>query len=726
MKHIKWIAAVLVIVLICSLWLPIASAAYLPTPANFRVSQTQATTKLTWNKVSGATYYKVVIIKSSTGKILAEPTTKSTSMTVQNYLTEKTNYTFRLYAYGDGTSSKYTWTKLDNKYIVAKKISLNKSALSMDEDASATLTATISPSACTNKKVTWSSSDASVATVDANGKVTGVAPGTATITAKSHNGLTATCKVTVNLVKIHIEKLALDQTELLLTASGQTQQLKASWLPETANQTELTWASSDPEVATVAKNGLVRAIDNGTAVISVTSASGKMAQCTVTVQTSETVAQAIAMPKYCVVEIGTAVELPVEFSPADTTNKELVWKTSDDSVIEVNDDGTFTTKKAGRAIVQAVSVSGARVAQTLVYVNDQYYELDPQVVYVQHYSGKARLAQELVEGYNDGDYAGGEGDDDAGDAEEGTEEELAPAPSYDVSALDVELEKPLRAEYQRFALTRDSETGYYRIGLRSGMSFLDVQDGRLAWTPYPLEAELWKVSRLFNDTYVIQPASDLTLALTCLSETEIVLYKQLYHKLQRFVLPECGREDGELDLGWPTDCFHITGLDYYFSSGRAHGNAGAMDIGDGQYGWKIFAAEDGTVVTALDTCKHTGGCRCNGRRGNYVKIRHKNGYYTLYLHMKKDSLVVKAGDTVKKGDLLGMMGTSGDSSGVHVHFTLQDQNQKNLYAFDYLLQNSEYVEKITFSGTGPSKGRYYEFIAEHYSRKNGRLAYSGS
>ena len=54
--------------------------------------------------------------------------------------------------------------------------------------------------------------------------------------------------------------------------------------------------------------------------------------------------------------------------------------------------------------------------------------------------------------------------------------------------------------------------------------------------------------------------------------------------------------------------------------------------------------------------------------GEYVQIDHGNGQYTRYLHMKKGSRTVKAGQAVKKGDVLGYMGATGNVTGAHLHF----------------------------------------------------------
>ena len=81
--------------------------------------------------------------------------------------------------------------------VAVSGISLNKTSTSIEKGNTETLTATISPDEATDKSVTWTSSDPSVATVDASGVVTAVAAGEATITAEASNGLTATCTVTV-------------------------------------------------------------------------------------------------------------------------------------------------------------------------------------------------------------------------------------------------------------------------------------------------------------------------------------------------------------------------------------------------------------------------------------------------------------------------------------------------------------------------------------------------
>ena len=85
-----------------------------------------------------------------------------------------------------------------------EKVTLNKTSLTLNVNSSETLNATISPSTATNRNLTWTSSDSTIATVDANGKVTGKKAGTATITVKTNNNKTATCKVTVKNTGVNV------------------------------------------------------------------------------------------------------------------------------------------------------------------------------------------------------------------------------------------------------------------------------------------------------------------------------------------------------------------------------------------------------------------------------------------------------------------------------------------------------------------------------------------
>lgn len=161
-------------------------------------------------------------------------------------------------------------------------ITLDQTAATLTEGETLTLTATVSPDDATDKTVTWSTSDASVATV-ANGVVTALAPGTATITAKAGDK-EATCVVTVEKKVIAVSGIALDQTAATLT-EGETLTLKATVSPDDATDKTVTWSTSDASVATVA-DGVVTAVAAGTATITA-KAGEHSATCVVTVTRKE-------------------------------------------------------------------------------------------------------------------------------------------------------------------------------------------------------------------------------------------------------------------------------------------------------------------------------------------------------------------------------------------------------------------------------------------------------
>ena len=167
--------------------------------------------------------------------------------------------------------------------VKVESVSLNSTSMTMVEGDSQSLTATVSPSNADNKKVSWSSSNSSVASVDDRGTVTAIAPGTATITAKTEDGgKTATCSVTVNSRVIAVESVSLDKTELEII-EGDNATLVATVLPENADNKNVIWTSSDESVATV-KDGVVTAIKEGEATITAKTEDGeKTAACSVTV-----------------------------------------------------------------------------------------------------------------------------------------------------------------------------------------------------------------------------------------------------------------------------------------------------------------------------------------------------------------------------------------------------------------------------------------------------------
>lgn len=166
-------------------------------------------------------------------------------------------------------------------------ITLNKTSvsLSLPNNKTVTLLATILPTNATNKNVTWSSSNTGVATVS-NGTVTAVAAGNCTITcsAKDGSGVKAECPVTVTAEQQLVTSITLSQSSLSLEP-GKTQTLTATVMPTNATNKSVTWSSNKTSVATVNQTGKVTAVAVGTCTItcSAKDGSGVKAECQVTV-----------------------------------------------------------------------------------------------------------------------------------------------------------------------------------------------------------------------------------------------------------------------------------------------------------------------------------------------------------------------------------------------------------------------------------------------------------
>ena len=160
-------------------------------------------------------------------------------------------------------------------------VSVSPSSLSLTEGETSQLSVSVSPSDATDKSVTWSSSNPSVASVDANGKVTALMKGAATITATSNSGKkTGSCAVSVSAKMIPITGIELNKTELILS-EGKEETLTVVISPIDATVQSIAWSSSNSDVAMVV-SGKVTALKAGNTTITA-SVEGFKAECSVTV-----------------------------------------------------------------------------------------------------------------------------------------------------------------------------------------------------------------------------------------------------------------------------------------------------------------------------------------------------------------------------------------------------------------------------------------------------------
>ena len=163
-------------------------------------------------------------------------------------------------------------------------VSLTTPSLSVYTGERKQLVAVVVPEGAINKAVTWSSADESIATVDADGFVTGVAVGATTVTVTTvDGGFTATCAVTVLQGTKAVESVSLNTGTLKLVV-GFTYTLVPTVLPADASDKSVTWTSSNSSVASVDASGRVTALTYGTTTVTATTVDGGFtASCVVTV-----------------------------------------------------------------------------------------------------------------------------------------------------------------------------------------------------------------------------------------------------------------------------------------------------------------------------------------------------------------------------------------------------------------------------------------------------------
>lgn len=257
------------------------------------------------------------------------------------------------------------------------KISLNKELMSaLSVGAKQQLEVTITP-ADAQVTLVWASDNESVAVVDDEGNVTGVAPGTAEVSVTADEAV-AKCKV--NVVALKPQGVSLDVERLDMTV-GQNRQLEAVVTPEGAQTDDLQWSSSNKSVATV-ENGKVTALSEGEAIITVSCNAGRFtAECLVMVAAEKVKVQTIAIePTSITLEEGSKGTLRVVATPANAVVEDLQWETSDAVVAAVTDGGEVSALMPGEAVITAKCNAGALSATCKITVVEKVVSPDDDAV----------------------------------------------------------------------------------------------------------------------------------------------------------------------------------------------------------------------------------------------------------------------------------------------------------------------------------------------------------
>jgi uncharacterized protein YjdB len=255
-------------------------------------------------------------------------------------------------------------------HVVVKKpvesIVLNETNVTLNSSVTKLqLNATVYPEDATNKKVTWKSSDSSVATVNASGMVTINHFGKVTIIATSVDNpkVSELCNITI---EVPVKSVNLDQTSKTMYA-GDTTRLTYFFNPTNATNCDVTWSSSDPTVAVVDGTGKVTALHSGkTSIIIRSDDGGHTDYCIITVKQS---ASGIKLDTTKItISTGETHDFKPTLSPSGSLDTVLTWQSSDTRVASIDSNGRLTALASGIAVITVKTDMGATASCTVTVI----------------------------------------------------------------------------------------------------------------------------------------------------------------------------------------------------------------------------------------------------------------------------------------------------------------------------------------------------------------------
>ena len=240
----------------------------------------------------------------------------------------------------------------EDKTISVESVTINENSPSVEVDKTITLTATVAPEDATNKNVKWTGSGKGFATVTEAGVVTGIKAGKETITVTTKDGnKTASIEVEVKEptpTTVAVTGVTLNKTSTTIKV-GLSETLGATITPKDAKNQKVEWKSDKPEIAKVDGSGVVTAVKEGTAKITVTTIDGGFtATCEVKVTAADTT---ITLDKTSVtMKTGETLTLKATATPSGS---KVVWKSSDEKLATVDSNGNVKAVAEGKVTISA-------------------------------------------------------------------------------------------------------------------------------------------------------------------------------------------------------------------------------------------------------------------------------------------------------------------------------------------------------------------------------------
>lgn len=269
----------------------------------------------------------------------------------------------------EGKEGKCTVTV--HKEIVPKSVSVSpqekelnvKSSFTLDEEDSFTLEAEVSPATATNKAVRWSSSDTSVATVSSDGVVTGIGEGNAIISATTKSGsLRDFCKVTVKVIEAEEitiyfgnDKGTDDGVTDIKLRVGKPYEFTAGITPGNTTYRDISWSNSNAKVAGISDQGIFTPKEAGKTTITAAASNGVFATCNILVMSDAEPPTKVSIKGSSTILLGRKANLTASVSPAECTNKEVKWTSSDENIATVDETGEVEAHALGKVTITATT-----------------------------------------------------------------------------------------------------------------------------------------------------------------------------------------------------------------------------------------------------------------------------------------------------------------------------------------------------------------------------------
>ena len=293
-------------------------------------------------------------------EVTSSPTEFSTESSTEQTTVSTTNTTSSSTA--ESSTEPTTTEPTDIKVI---SIKLNKVNCTIYNNQKVQLKAIVNPINAINKKVSWVSSNSQIATVDRNGKVKALKVGNAIITAISTDGSNVSAKCKIKVVQ-RVTKVKLNKSVVNLSKKGKTAKIKATVYPNNAYDKSINWTSNNKKVATVDKNGKIKATTNKgvTYIIAKTKdGSNKSAKLLVVVGPK---VQKITLNKSSVTVNRSTKNITYRLKKSiknkNATYKAVDWYTSNKNIATVDSNGKVTVRKRGTVTITARAKDGSNKA----------------------------------------------------------------------------------------------------------------------------------------------------------------------------------------------------------------------------------------------------------------------------------------------------------------------------------------------------------------------------